>query len=158
MRIFHFIFIISDNAFFVQSDRWIGEQSTPSQRLSKARKKGGFRSVPHDDGKIHKKKITPNNGRKFMTTGKSKRSGWITDDPGDMPNRKGKVNGWMSPATPVRKGQTAAGNFSSSQSSFRKPKVLFGTPSSQDSPKPSMHKFSASRFGNKKGHYWRMHD
>eukprot|EP00268_Persea_americana_P010105 TRINITY_DN1407_c0_g2_i2.p1 TRINITY_DN1407_c0_g2~~TRINITY_DN1407_c0_g2_i2.p1 ORF type:complete len:583 (-),score=135.46 TRINITY_DN1407_c0_g2_i2:529-2277(-) len=143
-----------------KSGQWNGEPSTPSQRFFKARKKAGFRSVPHDVGeRIQKNKRTPNSERKYMTTGKSKqRGGWITDDPGDLPNRRGKVNGWMSPATPDGKVHSAVGRFSSSQSSLRKPKGRFGTPSSHDSPKPSMHKFSASRFSNSKGHYWRAHD
>ncbi|XXG82514.1 hypothetical protein AAC387_Pa10g0443 [Persea americana] len=112
----------------------------------------GFRSVPPDSGKIHKK-TTPMGERKFKTIWKSKQKGGrITDDQGDVPNTEGKAKGWTS-FSRTRKGQTAAVCLSRSQFPLRK--HIESCP--HGSPKKTQHRFSASRFGNNKGHFGRMH-
>ncbi|XP_058086803.1 uncharacterized protein LOC131233940 [Magnolia sinica] len=125
-----------------KSAQWMGEPSTPAQRFSKeGRDILEFRSVPHDHGKAYKKKMMLCEGRKNMTTGKSRwRGGWATDDPRDSPGRQTKLNGRISLA--------AGDHSSSSRSPFRrKHNIPPGTPGSHGSTKRSQNGFSASRFG-----------
>ncbi|XP_058105763.1 uncharacterized protein LOC131249171 [Magnolia sinica] len=141
-----------------KSGWWIGEPSTPTQRLSKECRDLRFRSAPHDVGKVHKKKRKSIEGRKIMSSGKSKqRGGWLTDDPGE-PKRKAKMKGWTSPSTPAKKDHklynfTPDRHLSSSQSPFKKHKIVPGTSSSNASKTPFKHGFSASRFSNSRGHF-----
>ncbi|OVA18883.1 zinc finger protein [Macleaya cordata] len=133
-----------------------GEFSTPIQHFTRGvRDSYGARSLPHDIGKARKKKSIHYEGSGSVTPGKSKhRGGWITDDPGDLPNRKAKPNVWRSPATPTQKVHrtstfTKRGHVSSSRSPSKRAKLVPGTPSSHGSAKPYYHhRYSASRFSN----------
>ncbi|OVA00861.1 zinc finger protein [Macleaya cordata] len=141
---------------YAKPDWRMGDFSTPIQHFSRGvRDSYGARSLPHDISKARKKKSIPYEGRGSVTPGKSKhRGGWITDDPGDFPNRKAKPNAWRSPATPTQKvhktfTSTKKGHVSSSRSPSKKAKLVPGTPSSHGSAKPYYnHRYSASRFGN----------
>ncbi|XP_010247154.1 PREDICTED: zinc finger CCHC domain-containing protein 7-like [Nelumbo nucifera] len=139
---------------FTKFGQRMDELLTPTRKKFSNKSRNGFRSAPHDLGKAHKKKNVVRYEERVVTTAvKSKwRGGWITDDPGDLLNVKGKANGWRSPATPAKKDHkistlTADGHFSNSRSR-KKSKLLYGTPGSHGSVDTYQHRFSASRFGN----------
>ncbi|KAJ4963148.1 hypothetical protein NE237_023087 [Protea cynaroides] len=150
---------------YSESAQRISEFSTPRKRF---RKEGRdileFRSAPHNLGRAFKKKSTQNEEIEIATSSKSKRrGGWITDDPGDLPKRKSKANGWKSP-TQAKKGRkisnlAAGGDPLRSQSPWRKPKLPPLTPDSCGSANSYQPRFSASRFGNSSvGQFRRNYD
>uniref|UniRef100_A0A2N9HD42 CCHC-type domain-containing protein n=1 Tax=Fagus sylvatica TaxID=28930 RepID=A0A2N9HD42_FAGSY len=151
------------------------EFSTPTLRFhNEQRDYSEFKSLPHDLGKVRKRKTNRNEEQGNTTPQKSKRrggwimedpgdiptpqkskhrGGWITEDPGDFSNRKAKKNSWRSPATPSTKGHkistlTAGGHISSPRASKKSSKVHSGTSMSQGSSKAFQHRYPASRFGN----------
>ena len=89
------------------------------------------------------------------------RGGWITEDPGDSPQRKAKVKSWRSPATPTNKNHKrpmlTAGHYTSSQSSKNTQKFYSRNSTWQGSAKASQHRFSASRFGSSSSDAVRRH-
>ncbi|XP_042499219.1 protein AIR1-like [Macadamia integrifolia] len=140
---------------YSQSAQRIGGFSTPRKRSHKeGRDAIEFRSAPHNRGRGFKKKRMQHEEIEIATPAKSKRrGGWITDDPGDLPNIKSKANGWRSPTTPSKKGHrisnlTRGGDTSSSRSPWKSPNLPPRTPGSRGSANSYQPRFSASRFGN----------
>ncbi|XP_022718589.1 protein AIR1-like isoform X2 [Durio zibethinus] len=115
------------------------ESSTPNVRPRRENKEFlGYKSAPHNHGKIPKRKKTQYEEKGFSTPRNAKqRGGWITEDPGDFSNRKLKRNHWNSPSISSNEGHKR------SSSSFG------GRISGSQSSKPnSSHGFLASRFSN----------
>ncbi|XP_073109619.1 uncharacterized protein [Elaeis guineensis] len=142
------------------SARRMGE-STPTRKVAKENKDFlGTRSAPHGFANLRKKKSLLDEERKNMSAGRSRiKGGWIVDDPGDLPRKKSKSNGWASSRTPVKNSHKnyplgSGGQYSSSQSS-KKHKSFMGTPSPHVSRGNYQHGFSASRFGNSHGRFGR---
>ncbi|KAG1333910.1 zinc finger CCHC domain-containing protein 7 [Cocos nucifera] len=142
------------------SARWMGE-STPTRKVAKENKYfSGTRSAPQNSANSRKKKSLLDEERKNMSAGRSRiKGGWIVDDPGDLPRKKSKTNGWASPRTPVKNSHKnyplgSGGQYSSSQSS-KKHKSFVGTPSPHVARGNYQHGFSASRFGNSHSRFGR---
>lgn len=139
------------------------EVSTQSRRFLKEDKdKLGFKSAPKDLGMGRKRKKPWYEERGNITPRKPKqRGGWITEDPGDSPQRKAKVKSWRSPATPTNKNHKrpmlTAGHYTSSQSSKNTQKFYSRNSTWQGSAKASQHRFSASRFGSSSSDAVRRH-
>ncbi|KAH1031817.1 hypothetical protein J1N35_043991 [Gossypium stocksii] len=111
------------------------EQSTPSERPRRENREFlGYKSAPHDHGKVRKRKKIKSEEGGFSTPRKEKqRGGWITEDAGDFSNRKYTRNHWNSPSTQSTEGRKkSSGRILGSQSS--KPK--------------NSHRYSASRFSS----------
>ncbi|MBA0626674.1 hypothetical protein Godav_004302 [Gossypium davidsonii] len=111
------------------------EPFTPSERPRRENREFlGYKSAPHDHGKVHKRKKIKSEEKGFCTPRKEKqRGGWITEDAGDFSNRKYTRNHWNSPSTPSTEGRKkSSGRILGSQSS--KPK--------------NSHRYSASRFSS----------
>ncbi|MFQ6643313.1 hypothetical protein Gotur_017947 [Gossypium turneri] len=111
------------------------EPSTPSERPRRENREFlGYKSAPHDHGKVHKRKKIKSEEKGFCTPRKEKqRGGWITEDAGDFSNRKYTRNHWNSPSTPSTEGRKkSSGRILGSQSS--KPK--------------NSHRYLASRFSS----------
>ena len=106
--------------------------STQTQRYLKEDKdKLGSKSAPKDLGMGRKRKKPLYGEMRNITPLKPKtRGGWITEDPGDSPQRKAKVKSWRSPATPTNKSHkrptSTFGHYSSSQSSRKTQKFYSG--------------------------------
>ncbi|XP_021715623.1 protein AIR2-like [Chenopodium quinoa] len=123
--------------------------STPTKKYpSDYKTSKGFKSAPHDFGNTHKRF---DNGSPTWSSKSNRRSGWMTDHPGDLPPKNGSY-GWRSPSAPNKKhkifGLTAGGQGSNTQSSKRRNKFSSGTPIKQGYSNHYPHGFSASRFGN----------
>uniref|UniRef100_A0A803KRC8 CCHC-type domain-containing protein n=1 Tax=Chenopodium quinoa TaxID=63459 RepID=A0A803KRC8_CHEQI len=123
--------------------------STPTKKHpSDYKTSKGFKSAPHDFGNTHKRF---DNGSPTWSSKSNRRSGWMTDHPGDLPPKNGSC-GWRSPSAPNKKhkifGLTAGGQGSNTQSSKRRSKFSSGTPIKQGHSNHYPHRFSASRFGN----------
>ncbi|KHG05142.1 Cellular nucleic acid-binding [Gossypium arboreum] len=111
------------------------EPSTPSERARRENREFlGYKSAPHDHGKVRKRKKIKSEEKGFSTPRKEKqRGGWIREDAGDFSNRKYTRNHWNSPSTPSTEGRKkSSGRILGSQSS--KPK--------------NSHRYSASRFSS----------
>lgn len=121
------------------------ELSTPGHKHPKEKHYTGFKSAPHDLGKIRKRKKSKYEEREITTPYKSRqRGGWITEDPEDFPLEKPRKKSWKSPATP-----TNWSHYSTSQSSKRSWNAHYGsTPQKQGLSNSFQHRYSASRFGN----------
>ncbi|KAG8472950.1 hypothetical protein CXB51_035048 [Gossypium anomalum] len=111
------------------------EPCTPSERPRRENREFlGYKSAPHDHGKVRQRKKIKSEEKGFSTPRKEKqRGGWITEDAGDFSNRKYTRNHWNSPSTPSTEGRKkSSGRILGSQSS--KPK--------------NSHRYSASRFSS----------
>ncbi|XP_043714612.1 uncharacterized protein LOC122662969 [Telopea speciosissima] len=150
---------------YSESAQRISGFSTPRKRF---RNEGSdvleFRSA-HNLGRAFKRKSTQHKEIEIAASTKSRRrGGWITDDPGDLPNIKSKANGWWSPTTPAKKGHkipnlTAGGDPSSSRSPWKNPKLPPLSPGSRGLANSYQPRFSASRFGNSSvGRFRRNYD
>ncbi|XP_059659699.1 protein AIR2-like isoform X2 [Cornus florida] len=128
------------------------ELSTTNGRFSKENGVNvGVRSVPHDLGKAGRKKKSKH--EEEYSSPSRQRGGWITEDPGDFPRSKARVNGWRSPNTPTHTWNqipnlNADGHAQSSYSFKKSLKLHFGSPASNVAANVYQHRFSASRFGN----------
>ncbi|XP_072978201.1 uncharacterized protein [Typha angustifolia] len=135
-------------------DRLIGESSTPIWKSAKKNRDwSGFRSVSHDFGKRDKKKSLAYDERWNMSASKSRiKGGWIVDDSGDLPAKKFKSNGWVSPKSPIKRNHGkqylgSGGNYSSSQS-LKKHKAVLASSISKSPKSANKSGSSASRFSN----------
>ncbi|KAK8532204.1 hypothetical protein V6N13_131539 [Hibiscus sabdariffa] len=109
------------------------EPSTPNRRPRKENKEYlGYKSAPHDQGKIRKSKKIKFEENGFSTPRKEKqRGGWITEDLEDFSNRKPSSRShWSSPRTPPTERR-------------KKP-----SSASRSSKTKNSHRYSASRFGD----------
>ncbi|KAJ4959572.1 hypothetical protein NE237_026683 [Protea cynaroides] len=124
---------------YSESAQRISELSTPTKRsFKKGRDILEFRSA-HNLGRALKKKRNQHEEIVIATSRTSNwRGQWIADDPGDLPKRNFKSNGWMSPTIPAKRGYnisslTAGGNPSSSRSPWENHKFLPLIPGSHGS-------------------------
>ncbi|KAE8713323.1 hypothetical protein F3Y22_tig00110213pilonHSYRG00305 [Hibiscus syriacus] len=109
------------------------EPSTPNRRHRRENKEYlGYKSAPHDQGKIRKRKKNKFEENGFSTPRKEKqRGGWITEEVGDFSNRKSSSRShWSSPKTPPAERRKKSSSVSRS------------------SKTKNSHRYSASRFSN----------
>ncbi|GMI84552.1 hypothetical protein like AT3G43590 [Hibiscus trionum] len=132
------------------------EASTPNRRPGRENRDYlGYKSAPHDQGKIRKRKKIKFEDNGFSTPRKGKQRGcWITEEPGDFSNRKVSTRShWSSPKTPPSGGRkksssASGGRISGSRSSKTRNSHGYS------------HGYSASRFSNfgndepRRGYNW----
>ncbi|KAL4340685.1 hypothetical protein GQ457_08G014180 [Hibiscus cannabinus] len=128
------------------------EASTPNRRHRRENREYlGYKSAPHDQGKVRKRKKIKFEDNGFSTPRKEKqRGGWITEDHGDFSNRKLSTRShWSSPKTTHAKGHKKKSSASGGRLS-----------GSRSSKTRISHRYSASRFSNfgndepRRGYNW----